>query len=504
MQYASSMSLAVVKTRAAQGLDAPLVSVEVDLAKGLPGFTIVGLPATGVKESKDRVKSALINSGFEFPVAKIIVNLAPADLPKQGGRFDLAIAIGILAATNQVPMAVIERMEFIGELALDGQLRVVNGVLPVAISAAKAGHPLMVPVNNAQEAALAKEAIIYPASHILDVAAHLNGQKQILPYHAELSFSNAISELDLSDVKGQPFAKQALEVAAAGGHSLLLCGPPGSGKTMLAQRFMGLLPALTEEQALAIASIATLSKKGFDLKQWGRRPFRHPHHTASSAALVGGGNPPHPGEISLAHHGVLFLDELPEFSRHVLETLREPLESNVISIARSKYQVEFPADFQLIAAMNPCPCGFLNDPGGRCRCTAEQVQRYQTKISGPLLDRIDLQVEVAPVAKKALLSEQVEPSSAVVRERVVLAQERQLARQAKLNAMLLPNEIKQHCRLMKDTQAWLLEMAERLNLSARTFDRLLKVTRTVADLADSDTIEESHLATALSFQRRAI
>jgi magnesium chelatase family protein len=392
------MSLATVFSRAQCGLEAPLVSVEVHLANGLPSLSIVGLPEAAVKESKDRVRAALTNCGFEFPSdRRITVNLAPADLPKEGGRFDLAIALGILAASGQVPRDTLAGYELLGELSLGGELRPVHGVLPAVLQAREAGRALILPEANGAEAALVRGAACLTAPHLLSVCGAFNGHdgQSLKQPVITAQRQDAAHPPDLAEVRGQAQARRALEVAAAGGHSLLMIGPPGSGKSMLAARLPGILPPLTEAEALEVAAIASISPQGFDpARHWGRRPVRAPHHTASGIALVGGGSLPRPGEITLAHHGVLFLDELPEFSRAVLEVLREPLETGRITISRAARQAEFPARFQLVAAMNPCPCGWLGDPSGRCRCSAEQVQRYRARISGPLLDRIDLHVQV--------------------------------------------------------------------------------------------------------------
>ncbi len=495
------MTLAIVYSRASVGMDAPLVVVEVHLSRGIPGLHIVGLPETAVKESKDRVRSALINTCFEFPARRITINLAPADLPKEGGRFDLPIALGILAASEQLPADKLKNVEFIGELALSGDLRPVRGVLPVVLGAERAKRTLIVPHNSAAEAALVKQADVFSARHLLEVCSHLKGET-ILPRCAfdQATYSQETMP-DLADVHGQPHARRALEIAAAGNHSLLFIGSPGTGKTMLASRLPGILPSLTDEQALEVAALASISRNGFDYRKWQHVPFRSPHHSSSSVALVGGGRPPHPGEISLAHQGVLFLDELPEFNRHVLESLREPLESGYITISRAAYQTVFPARFQLIAAMNPCPCGFFGSHGRVCRCTSDQVQRYIGKLSGPFLDRIDMQVEV-PYLPPERLSQQSQQNekSITVRERVLYARERQFVRQAKLNRELSVKELEEFCPLTEDVQLILNRVIAQFNLSARVYHRIIKVARTIADLMNCDTILVEHIGEAFNYR----
>jgi len=497
-----AMSLATTYTRAAIGIEAPEVTIEVHLANGLPGLAIVGLPEAAVKESKDRVRAALLNARFEYPARRITVSLAPADLPKEGGRYDLPIALGILAASGQIPVDILTRYEFVGELGLGGQLRSIRGVLPVALRARDAGRSLIVPQENADEAALVSDARILPATHLLEVVAHLHGQ-HLLPLHPPAEKPDTITDIpDLAEVYGQPHARRALEIAAAGNHSLLMYGPPGTGKTMLASRLPGILPPLEEEAAVESAAIASISEQGFRFENWGRRPFRAPHHTASAVAMVGGGSHPRPGEISLAHNGVLFLDELPEFDRKVLEVLREPLESGQITISRAARQAQFPAHFQLVAAMNPCPCGYYGHPSGRCRCTEEQIARYRGRISGPLLDRIDLHIEVPPLPKGALQqTEHREEDSAAVRHRVIACRERQQQRNGKPNALLNNRDVKKYCPLRAEEMRMLEQATEVLGLSARAHQRILKLARTIADMAHSDTIETNHLSEAISYRK---
>ncbi|UTF59207.1 YifB family Mg chelatase-like AAA ATPase [Gilvimarinus sp. DA14] len=491
------MSLAIVHTRACLGVEAPPVTVEVHLSNGLPGLAIVGLPETAVKESKDRVRSALLNSHLEFPARRITVNLAPADLPKEGGRYDLAIAIGILAASGQVPTAGLDHLEFIGELALSGQLRQVKGALPAALACRDAGRCLITAQDNGAEAALAGPQQTLTADNLLRVCAHLHGREQ-LPF-AQLPPDLAPpTPPELADVRGQEHAKRALEIAASGGHNLLMYGPPGTGKTMLASRLPGILPPIETRDAMAIAAVYSVS--GNQAPAWRQRPFRAPHHTASAPALVGGGSNPRPGEISLAHGGVLFLDELPEFQRQVLEVLREPMESGEVRIARARAQTCYPARFQLIAAMNPCPCGYFGDNDGRCRCTPDQVQRYRGKISGPLLDRIDLHVPVTAVLPTELHKAPAGEPSKTVQQRVKQARQRALARQGKSNSELAAQDIQQHCQLSESDEAFLAGAVEKLKLSTRAYHRVLKVARTLADMAACDTIGRNQLAEALSFR----
>ena len=495
------MSLAVVQTRAKQGVQAPLVSVEVHLSNGLPAFHMVGLPETAVKESKDRVRSAIINSHFEFPARRITVNLAPAELPKEGSRFDLAIAIGILAASGQVPMEGLSDYEFIGELALSGELRPVEAILPSALGCAARSKELIIGESNAAEAALVENLSILPATHLLQVSAHLHQAEQLAEWQ-KTPAPRPQPSAQLNEVIGQQHAKRALELAASGGHHLLFYGPPGTGKTMLASRLPGILPPLTNAEALQVAAIHSVAGKGLR-KTIYSRPFQSPHHTASAAALVGGGSTPKPGEISLAHCGVLFLDELPEFSRSVLEVLREPLESGQIMISRVAAQTLYPANFQLIAAMNPCPCGYLGTQ--RCICTPDQIARYRNKISGPLMDRIDLQVQVTAIENHQLLSqqEQAQPSgdsNEKIQQRVCQARQKQIDRQGKINAQLSSKELHEVCPLNKE-QRTLMDLAiDKFALSTRGFYRVLKVARTIADLGEMDKPELPQYQEALSYR----
>ncbi|MDX1695002.1 MAG: YifB family Mg chelatase-like AAA ATPase [Ketobacteraceae bacterium] len=497
------MSLAIIHSRASMGMNAPLVTVEVHLSNGLPGFSIVGLPDTAVKESKDRVRSAILNSGYEFPARRITVNLAPADLPKDGGRFDLPVALGILAASEQIPLEALKAHEFVGELALSGKMRPIRGCLTAALAARAVHRSLWLPAENREEASLPSQVQIYPAGHLVEVCDHFNKKKEILPCPPAQQSRKPPTKycFDMADVKGQHLAKRAMEVAAAGKHNLLMIGPPGAGKSMLAARLPTLLPELTEQERLDIAAVHSVANANAE-PVWQERPFRAPHHSASSTAIAGGGSNPKPGEISLAHQGVLFLDELPEFNRKALEILREPLETGEIAISRAHAQTTYPANFQLVAAMNPCPCGKPDKPPEGCSNPAYCCTRYQSRLSGPLLDRIDihLRIDALPLTALARSNSQKNETSAEIRQRVTRAREKQLQRANKPNHDLNSREVEAYCHLSPQDQAFITRAAEKLDLSARAFHRILKVARTIADLDDKNAIETRHLSEALSYR----
>ncbi len=492
------MALASINSRALIGLDSPLVNVEVHIANGLPAFNIVGLPETSVKEAKDRVRSAILNCGYEFPAKRITINLAPADLPKEGGRFDLPIAVGILVASEQWPAQDLDQYEFAGELGLSGEIREIVGEIPMAIACSQSHRTLVIPEQNAEQASWIKEVKIHAIEHLTQLYPHFARQSK-LPFVEEKNVEHLAQtfDVDMTDVIGQPLAKRALEIAASGGHNLLFIGPPGTGKTMLASRLATILPPMTEKEALETAAIQSISHQSISNKTWLKRPFRAPHHTASAAALVGGGSNPKPGEISLAHNGVLFLDELPEYERKVLDVLREPMESGEVTISRAMIKQTFPAKFQLVAAMNPSPTGFYNDN----RSTPTQVLRYLNKLSGPFLDRIDIQIEVTRLprgtwAKKTEVSE----ASAQIQARVAQCRDKQIKRQGKANAHLTSAEMRKYCKLTSEEHEFLELAVEKMGMSTRAHHKILKIARTLADMDNTSEIVHAHLLEALSYR----
>ena len=497
------MTLAILHSRALTGVYAAAVTVEVHISGGLPQFNIVGLPDTEVKEARDRVRAALLHTNFNFPMSRITVNLAPADMPKEGGRYDLPISLGILAASGQIRGDAFKKYEFAGELALDGGLRSCGSALPITLAAARSSRAIILPPDDAAVGALANGSQVFVAASLLEVCAHLCEQKK-LSQAKPMHIAPDLHAPCISDVKGQIKVKGALKVAAAGGHSVLMMGPPGCGKSMLAARLPGLMPSLSDDEALESAAVRSLNGGDFDPSKWRQRPFRAPHHSASAPALIGGGSRPKPGEISLSHHGILFLDELAEFDRHVLEVLREPMESGMVTVSRASRKADFPAAFQLIAAMNPCPCGYLSHPTRECRCSPHQINRYRARISGPLLDRIDMHLHVETPSREEITGKISGETSETIRERISRARDYQIARQGMLNARLPAAQVDVYCVPDEKAQKLAREALEKLGLSARSYHRVLKVARTVADLAQEEEISTRHLGEAIQYRRLAM
>lgn len=497
------MAVAIIYSRAQTGMESPLVSVEVHLANGLPSFSIVGLPETAVRESRDRVRAAIINSNFDFPTRRITVNLAPAELPKQGGRFDLPIALGLLVASGQLDASKVAGYEFLGELSLNGELRKTIGILPAAYTCHQQGSTLITSVENEAELYPIQQAGFFCARHLLEVCAHLNGVQKLTKTLKKSNNDSLISPNSMNEVQGQSHAKRALSIAAAGRHHVLMIGSPGSGKTMLATRFPSLLTPMSKQEIIETCSLYSIANVCSNDRSVQTRPFRSPHHTVSSVGLAGGGSHPKPGEISLAHNGVLFLDELTEFSQHSLEILREPIETGKITISRAAAQVEFPARFQLIAAMNPCPNGCDIDDYGQCQCSHEQLRRYRRKLSAPLLDRIDIQINVPKLSTKTLFADHARKKEnwQSIASGIGNAQQLQIKRQNKLNATLEGKQLEEVCQLDNKTRSEFIKLIEHLNLSARATHKILKIARTIADMEASEDIEKKHITEAISYRQ---